>query len=197
MIVGGNGIVHKENRLDNGELSLPREYAINIWIGNERAVSAMHKDHYENLFYVLSGEKIFTLCPPADVFCLYERECQSGRFDSSKGRWKVVPNLDSDGKPSTVRWVAANVNEKENPAVLKEFPLLQYAHPLEVVVKTGDMLYLPALWFHSVTQSCETVGINYWYDMKFDSPQWCYFHFLQKLQPDDTSGNEYDNINIS
>ena len=47
--------------------------AVNLWIGNERAISSMHKDHYENLFYVLSGEKIFTLCPPADVVFLYPK----------------------------------------------------------------------------------------------------------------------------
>jgi jumonji domain-containing protein 7 len=35
--------------------------AVNLWMGNELAVSSMHKDHYENLFYVASGEKIFTV----------------------------------------------------------------------------------------------------------------------------------------
>ena len=44
------------------------------------------------------------------------------------------------------------------------------------------MLYLPALWFHQVSQSCETVAINYWYDMRFDSPLYCYFHLLEGIQ---------------
>ena len=54
--------------------------AINLWMGNERAVSSMHKDHYENLFYVASGEKIFTICPPAESPFLYERPVPTGRF---------------------------------------------------------------------------------------------------------------------
>jgi hypothetical protein len=31
-------------------------------------------------------------------------------------------------------------------------------HPLEVWVKEGEVLYLPALWFHEVTQTCPTIA---------------------------------------
>jgi jumonji domain-containing protein 7 len=157
--------------------------AVNLWIGNERATSSMHKDHYENLFYVLSGEKVFTICPPADAAFFYEQEFESGRFQSSADNgeeWKIRLDV-QDGSPSTVRWIAADVTAKEDPKQLQEFPLLKYTHPIEVHVRAGELLYLPSLWFHRVTQTCETVGINYWFDMKFDSPNWCYFHFLQQL----------------
>ena len=157
--------------------------AVNLWIGNEQATSSMHKDHYENLFCVLSGEKIFTLCPPVDAPFLYERDYPSGRFHYSRAtqQWTVVPHQPSDGAPKT-RWIEANVVQKNDPQHLQSFPLLRYAHPVEIKVPAGCMLYLPALWFHSVTQSCETVAINYWYDMKFESPMWSYFHFMQQLE---------------
>lgn len=45
--------------------------AVNIWIGNERAVTSFHKDHYENLYAVVVGEKHFTLLPPTDVHRMY------------------------------------------------------------------------------------------------------------------------------
>jgi jumonji domain-containing protein 7 len=154
--------------------------AINLWIGNERAVSSMHKDHYENLFYVLSGQKIFTICPPADAPFLYEQEYESGKFDSTSGTWKVNTKGCTESK---VRWIAADVTLKNDAEHISQFPLLQYTHPIEVVVNAGEMLYIPSLWFHRVTQSCETIGLNYWYDMKFDSPLWCYFHFLEGLKP--------------
>ncbi|ETM46241.1 hypothetical protein L914_08852 [Phytophthora nicotianae] len=48
--------------------------AVNIWFGDERAVSTMHKDHYENFYCVVKGQKHFTLLPPSSVGCLYERE---------------------------------------------------------------------------------------------------------------------------
>ncbi|XP_068457265.1 bifunctional peptidase and (3S)-lysyl hydroxylase JMJD7 isoform X2 [Clinocottus analis] len=38
--------------------------AVNFWLGEARAVTSMHKDHYENLYCVVSGEKNFLLLPP-------------------------------------------------------------------------------------------------------------------------------------
>ncbi|KAL3932421.1 MAG: hypothetical protein SGBAC_010859 [Bacillariaceae sp.] len=158
--------------------------AVNLWVGNERAVSSMHKDHYENLFYVASGEKVFTVCPPADVAFLYEhRQYCSGRFqvNEQNGTWEVCEEDDD----TTIPWIAPDVTILQNEnrdVLLEEYPLLQYVKPLEILVREGEMLYLPSLWFHRVTQSCETVGVNYWYDMRFDSPLWCYFTFLQQLE---------------
>ncbi|KAL3791646.1 hypothetical protein ACHAW5_007433 [Stephanodiscus triporus] len=60
--------------------------AINLWIGNERAVSSMHKDHYENLFYVCSGQKEFVLCPPADALFLHEDIFFIGTFCTSRSQ---------------------------------------------------------------------------------------------------------------
>ncbi|KAL7577605.1 hypothetical protein ACA910_015126 [Epithemia clementina (nom. ined.)] len=210
--------------------------AVNLWMGDERAVSAMHKDHYENLFYVLSGEKVFCLCPPADAPFLYEQPVASGQFchgpqrrcrpkdskdptqnnnnnnnnkldltqpgqskeqssDCYDDEWAVqIDQGDQSDEtsfehqpaaPQYVHWIAANVCHPDAESDNKnKFPLSKYAHPIRnVKVQAGELLYLPSLWFHQVTQSCETIGINYWYDMKFESPLWCYFHFLQQLQP--------------
>lgn len=177
--------------------------AINLWIGNERSVSSMHKDHYENLFYVCSGQKEFILAPPADVLFLHEREVSSGTFhpkcnkavhntnadgkshDGSKNSaWVVVADVDGDNEAAT-KWIEPDMKKyMENEANIgdKEFPLLFKAHPIKVLVSEGEMLYIPSLWYHRVTQTCETVGVNYWFDMKFDSPHWCYFNFLQNLR---------------
>ena len=170
--------------------------AVNLWIGDQRAVSSMHKDHYENLFYCLSGEKVFTLCPPADIPFLHEGEFMSGTFkfaessannEPSAGRgddkqrcWIVEPDRceDSD-EMQTIRWIEPDI---ARPGAAEQFPRLKQAHPVTVRLGEGDMLYLPALWYHRVTQSCETVGVNWWYGMRFDSPSWCYFNFLQQLK---------------
>lgn len=165
--------------------------AVNLWIGNEHVVSSMHKDHYENLFYVLSGEKVFTLCPPADAPFLYQREFDSGTFhQQTNGEWVVQQDYTTNdcSECFRVQWIEGDVEP-----FLHQSPdddskrddchsLLSLTHPIRVHVKAGEMLYLPALWFHRVSQTCETVGVNYWYDMQFDSPHWCYFNFLQQLQ---------------
>ncbi|XP_030213205.1 bifunctional peptidase and (3S)-lysyl hydroxylase JMJD7 isoform X2 [Gadus morhua] len=40
--------------------------AVNFWMGEASAVTSLHKDHYENLYCVISGEKTFILLPPSD-----------------------------------------------------------------------------------------------------------------------------------
>ncbi|XP_078419196.1 bifunctional peptidase and (3S)-lysyl hydroxylase JMJD7 isoform X1 [Cetorhinus maximus] len=47
--------------------------AVNFWLGESAAVTSLHKDHYENLYCVVSGEKHFILLPPTDrPFIPYE-----------------------------------------------------------------------------------------------------------------------------
>ena len=48
--------------------------AFNFWMGKNRSVSAMHKDHYENIYCVVEGEKHFTLVSPFDYIYLQEGE---------------------------------------------------------------------------------------------------------------------------
>lgn len=181
-----SGVVPNTIRFAEQAFGVGPPDAINLWIGDERALSSTHKDHYENLFYVASGEKVFTLYPPADALFLPLHEFDSGVFhQKSTGEWIVHREFDDENQeehessdalvPCRVKWIAAD----HEPQVSILAPL---SHPMTVHVMAGEMLYLPALWFHCVTQTCETVGINYWYDMHFDSPYWCYFNFLQQLQ---------------
>lgn len=54
-------------------LQAPPE-AINLWIGNSRSVTALHKDNYENVYVQIIGEKHFCLLPPVAYACVAERE---------------------------------------------------------------------------------------------------------------------------
>jgi jumonji domain-containing protein 7 len=162
--------------------------AVNIWIGNEHSVSSTHKDFYDNLYYVCHGQKEFVLNPPADHVFLHEREFPCGTFtpveaEANHGfEWAVTLDQDDRGSdsPEEVRtkWIEPDITKDNSD---KKFPLLSKSHPMKVLVSEGEMLYIPSLWYHRVTQTCETVAVNYWYDMKFDSPHWCYFNFLQQL----------------
>jgi peptidyl-lysine (3S)-dioxygenase / protease len=157
--------------------------AVNLWIGNECAVSSLHKDYYENLYYVASGEKIMTLCPPSDIAFVYEQEYPSGSFvydDNDNPGWKVRLH-EGDQR---VQWMGADVTLRgKDPRHMQQFPLLQYTTPITVHVQANEMIYIPALWLHHVTQSCETVAINYWYEMNFNTPLYAYFHLLQQMKP--------------
>lgn len=47
---------------------------------------------------------------------------------------------------------------------------------------TGDVLYLPSLWFHQVQQSHQCIAVNFWFDMKYDQ-RYCFFKMAELLNP--------------
>lgn len=54
---------------------------VNLWIGTPESVTSFHKDHYENLYAVVSGEKHFTLLPPTDVHRMYVKKYPVAQYE--------------------------------------------------------------------------------------------------------------------
>ncbi|XP_015268346.1 PREDICTED: cytosolic phospholipase A2 beta-like [Gekko japonicus] len=65
--------------------------AVNFWLGESAAVTSLHKDHYENLYCVISGEKHFLLHPPSDrPFIPHELYPPATFHMSEDGSFEVV-----------------------------------------------------------------------------------------------------------
>ncbi|XP_023613275.1 cytosolic phospholipase A2 beta isoform X6 [Myotis lucifugus] len=65
--------------------------AVNFWLGEAAAVTSLHKDHYENLYCVVSGEKHFLLHPPSDrPFIPYEMYTPATYQLTEEGSFKMV-----------------------------------------------------------------------------------------------------------
>ncbi|KAL4592914.1 hypothetical protein LXL04_005921 [Taraxacum kok-saghyz] len=159
--------------------------AVNLWIGNELSETSFHKDHYENLYAVVTGEKHFLLLPPTDVHRMYIREYPAAQYVYSEETEEF--RLEVEDPVRYVPWCSVNPfgfsNEKEKEK--SKFPLFYNGpDPFQVTVKAGEILYLPSMWFHHVRQSPDnrglTIAVNYWYDMRFDI-KYAYFNFLQSL----------------
>lgn len=147
--------------------------AVNFWMGEEKAVTSMHKDHYENLYCVIRGEKVFTLLPPTDQPFVPYGEYQAAKYVvHDDGSYDVIDDADTGMVP----WIPV---DPESPDYEK-YPKYKKAKPLVVRVKQGDMLYLPSLWFHHVKQSQGCIAVNFWYDMEFDI-KYNYFKFVEGL----------------
>ena len=58
--------------------------AVNLWIGNQLSETSFHKDHYENLYAVVTGSKHFLLLPPTDVHRMYIRDYPAAQYSYSK-----------------------------------------------------------------------------------------------------------------
>jgi hypothetical protein len=42
------------------------------------------------------------------------------------------------------------------------------ASPVRCTLLPGEILYIPAMWYHRVSQSCLTIAVNYWVEQTFD-----------------------------
>ncbi|XP_078133513.1 bifunctional peptidase and (3S)-lysyl hydroxylase JMJD7 [Sander vitreus] len=147
--------------------------AVNFWLGEASAVTSMHKDHYENLYCVISGEKNFILLPPTDrpfiPYGVYQPAVYRQRGD---GEFEIVDQSDAEKVP----WIPLDPLDPD----LERYPGYGAARPLRCSVKAGEMLYLPSLWFHHVTQSHGAIAVNFWYDMEYDI-KYNYYQLLETL----------------
>lgn len=158
--------------------------ATNLWIGTEKSKTSMHRDHYENLFSVIRGTKIFTVYPPCEAHFL----CEDDPFDVfqwSKGKdndWNLEP---SDTPPTP--WIPIDPTQPSSSERNKRYPLFSKAlPPLTIEVKEGQTLYLPAGWFHHVAQKGDKEGVcvcvNWWYDSQIAfGDRWALENFVKEV----------------
>ncbi|XP_063542452.1 uncharacterized protein LOC134751046 [Cydia strobilella] len=147
--------------------------AVNFWMGDDRAVTSMHKDPYENIYCVIDGFKEFILIPPTDLPLVPYHRYPRAEFQYSEG-WEIVPVKDED--ETGLPWICVDPKQPD----YTKYPQFKKAHKYRVSIEKGDCLYLPSLWFHHVTQSHGCIAVNYWYDMDFDI-KYCYFKMLEKM----------------
>ncbi|EGG21225.1 transcription factor jumonji [Cavenderia fasciculata] len=169
--------------------------AINFWMGEDRSISSLHKDPYENIYWywtrqcdvVVRGTKIFTLLPPTDFPFLYESEFKPATYqqvDSSiDGKQELKAVLDEDQTP--IPWIPVDPTHPIEANRAKGYGMVERCHPLHVEVKEGEILYLPSLYYHRVAQRGDdkehkTIAINYWFDMKY-GPNYVYYQFLRQF----------------
>lgn len=175
--------------------------AVNLWIGDERSVSSIHKDHYENMYAVIQGEKCFTLFPPTDIAFFPEDTFPTSRYVLREEAQAVLREFDVSSQPlpsssisssSSYNDIGSRLNltgddlslvnnsngnnlswlpfdpEDSSASLLADHPQLRHSHPIRVRVQAGQVLYIPAMWYHRVSQSQFTIAVNYWYDQRFD-----------------------------
>ncbi|SPQ21880.1 50e773cd-5d29-43ee-81db-43ecf6ad73dd [Thermothielavioides terrestris] len=175
--------------------------AVNLWIGNSRSVTALHRDAYENLYVQVAGRKHFTLLPPAFQPGVNERLLRGARYrrvvgaagdgrrGGGGGGLELVLDEDleeadqeeEEGKKGMVPFPTWDPDRPEENATRYS----RLAQPMRVTLEPGDMLYLPCLWYHKVSQSCSPEGVciavNYWYDMDFTGPLYPLSTFVRSV----------------
>jgi jumonji domain-containing protein 7 len=162
--------------------------AINFWLGNSASTTALHKDNYENVYVQVLGKKHFVLLPPVEAPCVNEVAVLAATYahDGPPGadlhkKEDMVVAIDGaeEGDESYVPFATWDPDRPEEHTT----PFSKYSQPLRVTLEEGDMLYLPALWYHKVSQSCNAEGlccaVNYWYDLDFSGGFWASSSFVR------------------
>lgn len=155
--------------------------AVNFWLGSAASTTALHKDNYENIYVQILGQKHFVLLPPVDAPCVAEKEVLAGTYAPSSPSSLDSLKIQIDDPEAYVPFATWDPDVPErNPT-----PFSQYAQPMRVTLEEGDMLYLPALWYHKVSQSVDDEGlccaVNYWYDLDFGGGFWSMAGFVRTV----------------
>ena len=125
------------------------------------------------------GQKHFVLLPPIEQPCVNERELAQNSYAPSSTKTTTSPSdnekiLEITPQPSSPP-IPVPTWDPDSPS-LHRTPYSHLSRPLRVTLEAGDMLYLPAQWYHKVSQSSGPEGfacaVNYWYDMSFEGGFW-------------------------
>ncbi|KAG9961190.1 phospholipase A2, partial [Aureobasidium melanogenum] len=151
--------------------------AVNFWLGNSLSTTSLHKDNYENLYVQVRGQKHFVIMPPTAAAAVNEQSVPGTTYVSTNkdetAKLKVQDLKHVLDEPELI--VPVPTWDPDFPDV-RPTPYSKLVKPLRVTLNEGDMLYLPAMWYHKVGQSCGDEGyccaVNYWYDMEFGGSFW-------------------------
>jgi hypothetical protein len=106
-----------------------------FWIGPAGTVTPLHCDYDDNIFAQIWGTKRIFLSPPHHDEFLYASEANAILFGSP-----VDPEAPD----------------------FEKFPLARQATMIECVVQPGEMLYVPAGWYHQVRALTFSLSSNRW-----------------------------------
>ncbi len=120
----------------------PMVLATNIWFGPGGTATPLHYDPFENLFAQIYGKKSFELVHPGDLGLTYLRALESDAPHISDVHCKSID--------------------------LERFPKFTDARRASIVLGSGDLLFLPAWWFHEVTSLETSISVNTWWRPKLE-----------------------------
>mmetsp|Transcript_12497 Transcript_12497/g.45571 ORF Transcript_12497/g.45571 Transcript_12497/m.45571 type:complete len:510 (+) Transcript_12497:400-1929(+) len=146
---------------DVGEL-----WRTNAWIGTRGTITPLHFDSYDNLLTQVVGYKRVRLYAQADTPFLY----RSTRPWTSQTKWPTAGHgEDSTSVPSVDAGSTTGSGRKGNVSLvdidnvdLARFPLFRNAVTCtETILGPGDMLYIPARYWHHVASLSTSISLNF------------------------------------
>jgi hypothetical protein len=136
----------------------------NLWLGDGDTLGKLHFDPFENLLGLISGEKHLTLFSPEHSNALYEGHLREGilNYDERTGEFSRDELMESTS-------MVNSPIDLQNPE-LERYPAFSSAVPLDCKVREGDLLYMPAFWWHEVQVSAPPPASRLYLTLKIMPP---------------------------
>ncbi len=131
----GNLELRELNRLCHWPTYFGKMGPPRFWLGPAGTVTPLHCDYDDNIFAQIWGSKRIILAPPHHDEFLYPRAANAILY----------------GSPF----------DPEAPD-FEKFPLARQATMIECIVNPGDLLYVPAGWYHQVRALTFSLSSNRW-----------------------------------
>jgi Cupin-like domain len=138
-----------------GDVTYPgyfnRKAFVTLWYGfsskNFSSTTTLHFDPLHNIFAQIRGRKRILLFPPSNYLSFY-------------------PPLEASS--------GAAYNSKVNPLLFNSelFPKFPWQERIEVILKPGEILYIPPFWWHHLTAVDKNISLSFWYDLKIQDFFW-------------------------
>ena len=116
--------------------------AVNLWFGSAQNVTPLHYDHTNNFFAQVYGRKRLTLFDPMQTDLLYPYPLEASA--------------------SHISFIDPEQPDFEN------YPKFRQACALTGVIEPGELLYLPAYWWHHVRSLQISISVNFWWPPGFE-----------------------------
>ena len=135
-----------------------------LWMCTEPKASALHFDARDSILLQLIGRKTFTLFDPRPLhsIALYpsrRRVIQLTRSGPGQYAWPLAADRGKERGAVSNRPLV-NVTSPDH----RRHPLFTRARPIRVELGPGDMLLLPAFWYHAVESTGEVnIALNWWF----------------------------------
>jgi len=143
-----------------------KKLTANVWIGKAGVQATAHYDSVHNVYIHLAGTKVLRLLPPSAVQYLqvhgrmHPYACQSRYKHLSTGDlFKRTFCVLSEACTTTHSTPTLNTDQRSN-----EYISQYNRDAVEIVLKPGDVLYIPPFWFHEVVAQTAALSVSLWWD---------------------------------
>jgi len=109
-----------------------------MFMGGSHQKTLLHTDQPCNLYVQIFGEKKWTLFSPKDSMLMY-------------------PEI------SNTAYIKSPIDIENTSINQAEYPLFKYANKMEIILKPGDVLYVPPHIWHHVENLTDTIAVGYRY----------------------------------